>query len=159
MNILIVEDDPNLGFILQDQLEDEGFDVKRCMDGEEGYSTFMEHHFDICIIDVMLPKLDGFNLVKKIRLKDQNTPIIFVTAKSLKEDKIKGFKIGADDYLTKPFSMDELLLRIQAVLRRTTGVKVSSFNESEFPLGDFNYSYNERKLIHLKILIFKKKKN
>ena len=151
MKILIVEDDPNLGFILQDQLEDESFEVTRCLDGDEGLKAFLENRFDLCIIDVMLPKLDGFGLVKKIRAQNMHIPIIFVTAKSMKEDKIKGFKTGADDYITKPFSMEELLLRIQAILRRSTNGTMSSFNLDVFSLGNYTYKCNERLLIYNEI--------
>ena len=144
MKLLIVEDDPNLGFILQDHLEDNGFIVTRCTDGEEAFRIASNETFDLCIVDVMLPKMDGFNLVKKIRYIDEKTPVIFVTAKSMKEDKIEGFKVGADDYLTKPFSMEELLMRIHAILRRTQTSK--SQNETFFTFGIFQFDSNTREL-------------
>ena len=117
--ILLIEDDPNLGLILQENLQLQGFEVELCVDGEEGRTTFLQSKFDLCLLDVMLPKKDGFTLAGEIRKINLDIPIIFLTAKALKEDRIEGFKIGGDDYITKPFSMEELLLRIQAVLKRS----------------------------------------
>ena len=113
--ILLVEDDPNLGQILNEYLTVKGYETKLCRDGEEGVRAFKKEAFDLCLFDVMLPKKDGFSMAKEIRKSDSVTPIIFLTAKSMKEDTIEGFKIGGDDYITKPFSMEELLLRIQAI--------------------------------------------
>jgi DNA-binding response OmpR family regulator len=118
--ILLLEDDPNLGFVLQEQLESSGFRVTLKVNGEEGLAASREGSFDLCMVDVMMPKKDGFTFAREFRSKDTVTPIIFLTAKSLKEDRIEGFKVGGDDYITKPFSMEELLLRIQAVLKRST---------------------------------------
>ena len=118
--LLIVEDDPNLGQILNEYLSLKGYETKLCRDGEEGINAFKREPFDLCLFDVMLPKKDGFSMAKEVRRNDSVTPIIFLTAKSMKEDTIEGFKIGGDDYITKPFSMEELLLRIQAILRRTS---------------------------------------
>src|SRR6185295_15610967 len=101
--ILLAEDDLNLGVLLVDYLETEGFDVKLCKDGELALKTFYATPFDLCLLDVMMPKMDGFSVAKEIRLKNKKTPIIFITAKSLKEDKLKGYDLGADDYVTKPF--------------------------------------------------------
>ena len=117
--ILLVEDDRNLGTILQDYLTVKGFEPELYRDGEEGLAAFRRSAYDLCLLDVMMPKLDGFALAREIREVNTQVPIIFLTAKSMKEDTIEGLKLGADDYLTKPFSMEELLLRIQAVLRRT----------------------------------------
>lgn len=117
--ILLVEDDPSLGFVIQDNLKLKGFDVTLCKDGEEGESTFHNNTFDICILDVMLPKKDGFAIAKSIRTKDKAVPILFLTAKSMMEDKLAGFQTGADDYITKPFSLDELICRIDVFLRRS----------------------------------------
>jgi len=117
--VLLLEDDPNLGMILQEQLEMNGFEVTLCVNGEEGSALYEKDKYDLCLVDVMMPKKDGFTFVSEIRQKDRDLPIIFLTAKSLKEDKILGFKIGCDDYLTKPFSMEELLLRIKAMLKRS----------------------------------------
>lgn len=119
MKILLLEDDANLGFILKEHLEMKEFDVKLSTNGVEGMIEYNKANYNICLVDVMMPKKDGFTFVKEVRQKDQKIPIIFLTAKSLKEDRITGFKVGCDDYITKPFSMEELLLRIQAVLRRS----------------------------------------
>jgi DNA-binding response OmpR family regulator len=120
IKVLLAEDDTNLGNILQDYLELENFDVTLCRDGEEGLSQFRRQPFDVCIFDVMMPKKDGFTLARDIRTADKHVPILFLTAKSLKEDKVEGFEIGADDYITKPFNEEELLLRIKAILKRTS---------------------------------------
>src|SRR5688572_29466643 len=118
--ILLVEDDPSLGFVIQDNLKLKGFDVTLCKDGEEGESTFHTNTFDICILDVMLPKKDGFTIAKSIRSQNKSVPILFLTAKSMMEDKLTGFQTGADDYITKPFSLDELICRIDVFLRRSS---------------------------------------
>jgi DNA-binding response OmpR family regulator len=116
--ILLVEDDPNLSMVLQDYLEMMEYSIKLSTNGEEGLEAFLKHDFDLCILDVMMPRMDGFSLAGEIRKKDADIPIIFLTAKSLKEDRIKGFQTGCDDYITKPFSTEELSLRIDAILRR-----------------------------------------
>ena len=118
MKILLLEDDANLGFILQEHLELEKYSVKLCTNGEDGLKAFRACAYDLCLVDVMMPKKDGFAFAREVRKSDQSTPLIFLTAKSLKEDRIEGFKIGCDDYVTKPFSMEELMLRIRAVLKR-----------------------------------------
>jgi len=111
VKLLLVEDDPNLGTMVKEFLESQNFDVTLGTDGKEGLDLYQHQVFDICVFDVMVPKMDGFTLAKMIRQRNTSIPIIFLTAKSLKEDKIKGFQIGADDYITKPFSMEELKLR------------------------------------------------
>ncbi len=117
--ILLTEDDPNLGMLLQEYLQAKGFTTDLAKNGEEGLEFFLEKGgYDMCILDVMMPKKDGFSLAKEIRMKDKDIPVIFLTAKSMKEDTIQGFKVGADDYITKPFSMEELLMRMKAILRR-----------------------------------------
>jgi DNA-binding response OmpR family regulator len=117
--ILLTEDDSNLGMLLQEYLEAKGFTTDLARNGEEGIKFFLEKGgYDMCIFDVMMPKKDGFSLAKEIRMKDKEIPIVFLTAKSMKEDTIQGFKVGADDYITKPFSMEELLMRMRAILRR-----------------------------------------
>jgi DNA-binding response OmpR family regulator len=116
--ILLVEDDINLGFLLVDFLESNGYEVKLYRDGEAGYKGFQANHSDFCILDIMLPRLDGFTLLEKIKKIDNTIPVIIMSAKSLKEDKIKGFRLGIDDYLTKPFDEEELLYRIKAILNR-----------------------------------------
>ena len=141
--ILLIEDDPNLGYILQESLELHGFKITLCEDGDAGYNKFITEKFDICLIDVMLPKKDGFTLAKEIRAIDQEIPLIFLTAKSFKEDRIEGFKIGADDYITKPFSMEELILRIEAVLKRIQKGNAVQNKESKFEIGSYLFDYEK----------------
>ena len=143
--LLIVEDDPNLGEILSEYLALKGFETTLSRDGEEGGKTYKDGDFDLCILDLMMPKKDGFTLAKEIREMDDNTPIIFLTAKSMKQDIIKGFTVGADDYMTKPFSMEELLVRIQAILKRSTKKEVEEF-PNPFTIGALTYHYHENKL-------------
>ena len=123
VSILLCEDDENLGMLLREYLEAKGYTAELCADGEEGYKTFMEKSFDLCILDVMMPKMDGFTLATKIREINSEIPFMFLTAKTLKDDILEGFKIGADDYITKPFSMEEVVFRIEAILRRVRGKK------------------------------------
>ena len=123
MKVLLCEDDENLGMLLREYLQAKGYDTELYGDGEAGYKAFMKEKFDICVFDVMMPRKDGFTLAKEIRQTNQDVPIIFLTAKTLKEDILEGFKIGADDYLTKPFSMEELTFRMEAILRRVKGKK------------------------------------
>ncbi len=146
--LLIVEDDPNLGHILREYLSIKGFDSKLCKDGEEGLNAFKSEVFDLCILDVMLPKKDGFSLAKEIRMMDKQTPLIFLTAKTMKIDIIEGFKIGADDYITKPFSMEELMLRLKAILRRTPLGLMDDDNKNTFDFGQFNFDYTQQLLTH-----------
>jgi len=140
--LLIVEDDANLGQILKEYLEAKGFETTLCRDGESGISTFRDQDFELCILDIMMPKKDGFTVAKEIRQIDKRTPIIFLTAKSMKEDAIEGLKIGADDYVTKPFSMEELLLRIMAVLRRTNQSDQKLLSSYNF--GEFTFNYDQQ---------------
>ncbi|PHR46364.1 MAG: DNA-binding response regulator [Fluviicola sp.] len=116
--ILLVEDDTSLGFIISDQLKANGYEVTLCSDGLEGFKRYNEDTYHMCILDVMMPKKDGFTLAKDIRKMDKDVPILFLTAKSMTEDKVEGFNAGGDDYLTKPFSTDELAVRVKALLRR-----------------------------------------
>lgn len=118
INILLAEDDLNLGMLLVDFLESEGFAVKLCKDGELALKSFQSLSYDLCLLDVMLPKLDGFSLAKQIKGQNKTIPLIFITAKSLKEDKLKGYDLGADDYITKPFDEEELLWKIKAIIKR-----------------------------------------
>jgi len=145
--ILLIEDDPNLGLILQENLQLQGFEVELCVDGEEGRTSFLQNQFDLCLLDVMLPKKDGFTLAGEIRKINQDIPIIFLTAKSLKEDRIEGFKIGGDDYITKPFSMEELLLRIQAVLKRSRHSTVEE-KQKFFSIGDYEFDAEKQVLLN-----------
>ena len=119
-HILLVEDESTLGFLLKETLRVEEYTIRLCKDGEEGLRAFLNERFDMCIFDVNMPKINGFELAEKVREKDEHVPIIFLTANSSEEDKLKGFNIGADEYITKPFSTPELLARIKAVLKRST---------------------------------------
>ncbi|MEO9475475.1 MAG: response regulator transcription factor [Cyclobacteriaceae bacterium] len=143
--ILLAEDDPNLGQVLNEYLNLKGFETKLCVDGQQGADTFKPGKFDLCVLDLMMPKKDGFQLASEIRAIDPDIPIIFLTAKSLKEDVIQGFKVGADDYITKPFSMEVLLLRIQAVLKRTMAEEDKSL-PSDIKIGNLQYQYAENRL-------------
>lgn len=128
ISILLAEDDPGLGFVIQDTLKEQGYTVHLCRDGNEALMQFNNQPYDLCILDVMMPKKDGFQLAADIRKLNTDIPMVFLTAKGLIEDKVRGFKVGADDYITKPFSMEEFLLRIEAVLRRSSGVVVEVHN-------------------------------
>lgn len=121
--ILLCEDDENLGMLLSEYLQAKGYATDLMPDGDAGFKAFMKEKYDICVLDVMMPKKDGFELAQEIRQMNNEVPILFLTAKTLKDDILEGFKIGADDYMTKPFSMEELLLRIEAILRRVKGKK------------------------------------
>tara|TARA_Y100000589_G_scaffold17227_2_gene14223 strand:- start:9022 stop:9726 length:705 start_codon:yes stop_codon:yes gene_type:complete len=143
-NILLVEDDPNLGSLLQEYIIAKGYNCQLETDGDKGLKAFLKGSYDLCALDVMMPIKDGFTLAKEIRNTNKQIPIIFLTAKSLKEDKIEGFQSGADDYLTKPFSMEELLLRIKAILRRTQGKSVTQTELKHFELGELNFDYDRR---------------
>ncbi|MCB9195965.1 MAG: response regulator transcription factor [Flavobacteriales bacterium] len=144
IKILLVEDDLNLGFVIQDNLKHAGFKVHLSQDGKEGLNAFNEDDYQLCLFDVMLPKKDGFGLAEDVRKINAEVPIIFLTAKSQTEDKIKGFKLGADDYITKPFSMDELLLRIEAILKRTVEYKSS---KDQHPIGRYEFDVLNYNLI------------
>lgn len=135
--ILLLEDDPNLGFVLKEHLESHGFEVALRTNGVDGIWEMKRTHFDLCLVDVMMPKKDGFAFVRELRTKDTRTPVIFLTAKSMKEDRIEGLRVGADDYLTKPFSMEELLLRIQAVLRRTAPTAIEKMEVGPISFGPY----------------------
>ena len=139
--ILYVEDDETLSYLTIDNLKLNGYEVKHCLDGEKALEIFNKESFDICILDIMLPKLDGFTLAKEIRLTNEDIPIIFLTAKSLKEDKIHGLKIGADDYLTKPFSIEELILKIEVFLKRNK-ITYSKREITKYTLGRFTLDYH-----------------
>ena len=145
--LLIVEDDPNLGEILSEYLGLKGYETTLKRDGEEGGLAFDSEKFDLCILDLMMPKKDGFTLAKEIRARDEDTPIIFLTAKSMKQDIIKGFTIGADDYMTKPFSMEELLLRIQAILKRSIKAEDEVPFPNPFQIFGLTYYYQENRLV------------
>jgi len=135
--ILLIEDDVNLGFLLVDFLEANGFEVKLYRDGPSALKGFQISHFDFCIIDIMLPEMDGFTLGEKIKDLNSDIPMIILSARSMKEDKIKGFRIGVDDYITKPFDEEELLYRIRAILSRTNPLKINFENSSYLKIGKY----------------------
>ena len=142
--ILVVEDDSSLGFLLQDNLEAAGYHVRLCPDGEAGLQVFRQENFDLCLLDVMLPKKDGFAVAEEIRRENGRVPLLFLTAKSLPKDRIKGFKVGGDDYLTKPFSMEELLWRVKAILKRVYEQPAPlppTENDSLLRFGDSSLDY------------------
>jgi len=146
LHILLCEDEESLGMLVREYLQAKGYDAELYLDGETGYRAFMKSKFDMCLLDVMMPKMDGFTLAKEIRLVNSEVPIIFLTAKNLKEDILEGFKLGGDDYLTKPFSMDELVYRMEAILRR---VRVKTMrNVTRYQLGKFLFDTQRSVLIN-----------
>ena len=142
LKILLCEDDENLGMLLREYLQAKGYMAELCPDGEAGYKAFLKTKFDICVLDVMMPKKDGFTLAQEIRQANSEIPIIFLTAKTLKEDILEGFKIGADDYITKPFSMEELVFRVEAILRRVRGKKENTL----YHIGKFVFDTQKQLL-------------
>ena len=144
VKILLCEDDENLGMLLREYLQAKGFQTELCPDGEAGFRAFQREKFDICVLDVMMPKKDGFTLASDIRQSNVDIPIIFLTAKQLKEDILEGFKLGADDYITKPFSMEELVFRIEAILRRVRGKKTKESNV--YKIGRFIFDTQKQLL-------------
>ncbi|GHE40817.1 response regulator transcription factor [Sphingobacterium griseoflavum] len=142
--ILLAEDDPNLGELLKDYLELKGkFDVTLSHDGEEALAAFREEKYDLCIFDVMMPKKDGFSLGKEIRKMDKTIPIIYATAKGMMEDKTQAFELGGDDYITKPFRVEELLLRINALLKRVSKDKDLEIAD-KFEIGEYFFDYTSQ---------------
>ena len=144
LKIFFCEDDENLGMLLREYLQAKGYVTDLFSDGEAGYKGFTKGKYDLCVLDVMMPKKDGFTLAQEIRSINPDIPIIFLTAKTMKEDILEGFKIGADDYLTKPFSMEELLLRIEAILRRVKGKKMKDI--PFYKLGNFLFDTQKQTL-------------
>lgn len=142
--ILLIEDDESMGFLLKDSLESHNFEVTHLTNGLLALPLLKKQFFDLCLLDVMMPKIDGFTLAKEIRAFNLNIPLLFLTAKSMKEDKIKGFKAGADDYVTKPFSIEELVLRIKAILKRgkVTDLTNELINFSTYSLDITNLTLN-----------------
>ena len=145
LKILLCEDDENLGMLLREYLQAKGYVAELCADGEAGFKAFLKAKFDICVLDVMMPKKDGYTLAQEIRAANADVPIIFLTAKTLKEDILEGFKIGADDYITKPFSMEELVFRIEAILRRTKGKK--NKESTLYHIGKFTFDTQKQLLM------------
>ena len=145
--VLLAEDDENLGSLLKEYLQAKEYDTNWLTDGEKAFKSFEKNKYDICILDIMMPHKDGFTLAREIRLIDPEIPVIFLTAKSMKEDVLEGFSIGADDYMTKPFSMEELLFRIEAILRRTRGGGTKN-KQTEFEIGTYFFNANKQLLVH-----------
>lgn len=146
--ILLVEDDENLGFVTQDNLICAGFSVDWAKDGEAGFEAFCKGNYDLCVLDVMLPKQDGFGLAKQIKALNDQIPIVFLTAKSLDNDKVQGFKIGADDYITKPFNMELLTLRVKALLKRYLNEQTNlNADKDVFEIGDYSFNYKNQELV------------
>jgi DNA-binding response OmpR family regulator len=145
--ILLAEDDPNLGLLLAEFLKKKGYEVSWAQDGDQALDLFVKDHYDLCVFDVKMPKKDGFSLAKDIRATHIDVPIIFLTAKSMEEDTLQGFKVGADDYLTKPFSMDVLVARMEAILRRAHSDKSLPALADEIALGEFLYYPAKMRLV------------
>jgi DNA-binding response OmpR family regulator len=141
--ILLVEDDFNFGNVLKNYLELNDYNVTLSRDGSEGIDAFYKHKYDICLLDVMMPKKDGFTLAKEIRQQNANVPIIFLTAKSMKEDMVQGFQSGADDFITKPFDSDVLLLKIKVLLKRASESFIMN-EENDFDIGKYHFDYKSR---------------
>ena len=145
INVLLAEDDKNLGSILKSYLEAKGFRTTLCDNGKVALEAFKKDEYNFCIFDVMMPVMDGFTLAKEIRKLDKKVPLLFLTAKTMQEDKLEGFEIGADDYITKPFSMEELLLRLQAILRRSNMVDSKHVNHI-YKFGKYTFDYDHQHL-------------
>jgi DNA-binding response OmpR family regulator len=145
--ILLVEDDPNLSLVLQDYLEMMNFEITLCRNGREGLQAFNSGEFNLCILDIMMPVMDGFTLAEEIKKQNESIPIVFLTAKSLKEDRIKGFRIGCDDYIMKPFSTEELSLRIQAILKRCLAQAANNVKEEEPIYNIGKYIFDHKNMI------------
>ena len=146
IKILLAEDDSNLGNLLREYLEAKNYSTSWAKNGKEGFELFRKSPFDLCLLDVMMPLKDGFTLAKEIRAQNKTVPIVFLTAKSMKEDAIEGFTVGADDYFTKPFSMEELLLRLNAILRRTQIQSTAENNTKQFEIGKYTFDYENQVL-------------
>lgn len=144
LNILLAEDDLNLGFLLVEFLESRGIQVKLYRDGELAFNGFQNGDFNFCLLDIMLPKMDGFTLAKKVKAIDPKIPIIFLTARAMKEDKLKGYTLGADDYITKPFDEDELLCKIMAISNRLNFSE--SLNEKVYQIGNYEFDFENLSL-------------
>jgi len=141
-HLLYVEDDESLSFVTKDNLELQGYQITYCSDGKQAMDIIAEQGFDLCILDVMLPEVDGFTIAEEIRKQDTEVPIIFLTAKSLKEDKIHGLRLGGDDYITKPFSIEELILKIEIFLKRSKIMPQAAKTVSHFKIGDFVFDHS-----------------
>lgn len=149
IKILLAEDDNNLGFVVQDNLKSNGFKVTLCEDGESALKTFAANKFDLCLLDVMMPKKDGFEVATTIREINKEVPIVFLTAKNMQVDKVKGFMLGADDYITKPFDFQELILRVEAILKRCKLIEdVEEETIESYLIGDFKFDVKNQLLVN-----------
>ena len=146
IRVLLAEDDRNLGNILKNYLEAKGYATTLCINGEEAIETFQRKEFDFCILDIMMPIKDGFTVAREIKAVNAKIPVLFLTAKSMQDDKLTGFEVGADDYITKPFSMEELLLRMHAILRRTEDPGKNAESENIFTIGQYIFDFNRQLL-------------
>ncbi|WP_301924159.1 response regulator transcription factor [Ferruginibacter sp.] len=144
VKVLLAEDDTSLAFVIKDNLEEAGYEVCWCSDGEAAWQQFQKNYFDICLLDVMMPVKDGFTVAKKIRQKSDVVPVLFITARSMEQDKLDGFRSGGDDYITKPFSMQELLMRMDVFLRRTK--KMHFEKAHEYTIGRMRFSFADLKI-------------
>jgi len=147
-HLLYVEDDESLSFVTRDNLELQGYQITHCTDGQKAIDSLDNQQFDLCILDVMLPAVDGFELARHIRARDKDIPIIFLSAKSLKEDKIHGLRIGADDYMTKPFSIEELILKVEIFLKRSKIVHMPASEEGLYAVGQYQFDHTNLQLKH-----------
>ncbi|CAI9429136.1 Heme response regulator hssR [Candidatus Ornithobacterium hominis] len=145
IKLLLVEDDPSFGTVLKDYLQINDFDVTHAIDGEEGLYLFKNEKFNVVISDVMMPRMDGFTMAREMKNIDSDIPIIFLTAKNMREDVLKGYRLGADDYITKPFDSEVLLYKIRAIIQRN-GINEEKFNQDEFKIGDFEFNAKLRSL-------------
>jgi len=146
IKILLIEDDVNLGFLLVDFLESNGYEVKLYRDGESGLNGFMMHQYDFCILDIMLPRMDGYAVLERIKKINARVPVMLLSAKSMKDDKIKGFCLGTDDYLTKPFDEEELLYRVKAILNRTKYSHDGEEDQVVFKIGNYEFNLRNQQL-------------
>ena len=146
--LLLVEDDLSLAMVTKDSLELDGYEVVHCDNGEKGWTAFTKHDFDLCLLDVMMPKVDGFALAERIREKNRHVPVFFLTAKSLQEDKIAGLRIGADDYISKPFNVEELLLKIEIFLKRSRPESLNTAVPTKFQVSNYMFDFTNLELQH-----------
>lgn len=144
--VLLAEDDKNLGTILKTYLEAKGYPTVLAVNGQEAIELFHSDHFDFCVIDIMMPVKDGFSVAREIRKRDKDVPLLFLTAKAMQEDKLKGFELGADDYITKPFSMEELLVRMKAILRRASKTDDPNADTGIYEIGEFVFDFKRQTL-------------
>jgi DNA-binding response OmpR family regulator len=144
--ILLVEDEKNFGIVMRDYLQMNGFSVSWCEDGLQGLAQFQKENYDLCIVDVMMPKMDGFTLVEEIRKSNTQIPVLFLTARSMKEDMLRGYRLGADDYIIKPFDTELLLLKLSVILKRSSSNETEAVSELSF--SEFTYAHQMRLLSH-----------